>query len=473
MIFRQLIHDDLGCASYLIGDDGAGIAAVVDPRLDIDEYLRLARYLGVRIEHILETHNHADHVSGHGRLAAATGATIHIHRAASPGYDHAPFDDGWELELGALRVRALHTPGHRPEHTAFALTDTARSEHPWAVLSGDTLFVGDIARPDLAVDKEEGAHGIFRSLTERLLTLPDVCEVWPGHLGGSLCGGPGLDLKVSSTVGFERANQELLQIGDEEEFVRRTTAALGPQPPNFRNIVALNQGPLAKESVDAHPLTPRQVDQALRDGALVVDVRTELQFDEAHIPRSVSITARRAGFGSKLAWLATPEQALVLVGRDDEDALEAAALAAAVGLRKLAGYLAGGMTSWREDKLPVERVARLTVPELHARWGAGREGLQILDVRERDEWDAGHIPGSVHMPYHDIDAIPDGVDPGRPVAAICASGQRAAVAASLLSRYGAADAIHVVDGGVPEWRRRGWPTDPPGGAGPCPPATAS
>ena len=464
MIFRQLIHDDLGCASYLVGDQDAGIAAVVDPKLDIDEYLRLARYLGVRIEHILETHNHADHVSGHGRLAAATGATIHIHRDAGPGYDHEPFDDGWELELGSLHVRAVHTPGHRPEHTAFALTDTARSGQPWAVLSGDTLFVGDIARPDLAVDKDEGARGIFRSLTDRLLTLPDVCEVWPGHLGGSLCGGPGMDLKVSSTVGFERASQELLQIADEEEFVRRTTASLGPQPPNFRSIVALNRGPLVKESVDAHPLTPRQVDQALRDGALVVDVRTELQFDEAHIPRAISVTARRAGFGSKLAWLARPQQPLVLVGRDDEDALEAAALAAAVGLRHLAGYLAGGMTSWREDKLPVERVTRLTVPELHARWEADRDGVQILDVRERDEWDAGHIPGSVHLPYHDVDAIPDGIDAGRPVAAICASGQRAAVAASLLARYGAADAIHVVDGGVPQWRRHEWPTDPPGGA---------
>jgi hydroxyacylglutathione hydrolase len=458
MIFRQFTHDDLGCASYLIGDEDAGVAAVVDPKLDIDEYLRLARYLGVRIEHILETHNHADHVSGHGRLAAATGASIHIHRDAGPTYDHQPFDDGWELELGSLRVRALHTPGHRPEHTAFALTDSARSHEPWAVLTGDSLFVGSIARPDLAVDKDEGARGIFRSLTARLLTLPDVCEVWPGHLGGSLCGGPDMDLKVSSTVGFERANQALLQVADEEEFVRRTTAALGPQPPNFRAIVALNQGPLVKETVDAHPLTPRQVDHALRDGALVVDVRTELQFDEAHIPRAISITARRAGFGSKLAWLARPEQPLVLVGRDDEDALEAAALAAAVGLRNLAGYLAGGMTSWREDKLGVGRVERLTVPELHARWEAG-DGLQILDVRERDEWDAGHIPGSVHEPYHDIEAIPDGIDAGRPVAAICGSGQRAAVAASLLARYGAADAIHVVDGGVPMWRREGWPID--------------
>jgi hydroxyacylglutathione hydrolase len=455
VIFRQLTHDDLGCASYLIGDEDAGVAAVVDPRLDIDEYLRLARYMGVRIEHVLETHNHADHVSGHGRLAAATGATIHIHRDAAPDYDHEPFDDGWELALGDLVVRALHTPGHRPEHTAFALVDTARGEEPWAVLTGDTLFVGDIARPDLAVDKDEGARGIFRSLNERLMTLPDTTEVWPGHLGGSMCGGPGMDLKISSTIGFERAHQALLQVTDEDEFVTRSIATLGPQPPNFKAIVALNRGPLVKEVVEAHPLTPRQIQQARDDGALVVDVRTELQFDEAHIPGAVSITARRAGFGSKLAWLAAPGQPLVLVGRDDEDALAAAVLAGAVGLRSIAGYLDGGMTSWREERLPVDRIERMTVPELRER----RSEVQVLDVRERDEWDEGHIPGSVHVPYHDLDAIPDGIDPDRPVAAICGSGQRSAVAASLLKRLGARDVIHVVDGGVPRWRREGWPIE--------------
>jgi hydroxyacylglutathione hydrolase len=446
MIFRQLTHDDLGCASYLIGDAGAGVAAVVDPKFEIEEYLRVARYLGVHIDHILETHNHADHVSGHGRLQAATGATIHIHRLAEPDYPHEPFDDGWELALGGLTVRALHTPGHRPEHTAFALIDHRRSDEPWAVLSGDSLFVGAIARPDLAVDKAEGARGIFRSLHEQLLTLPDTCEVWPGHLGGSLCGGPGMDLKVSSTIGFERAGQDLLQVDDEDEFVAETTSKLPPQPPNFQNIVAINRGPLLRDSVEVHPLTPRQVANAQREGALVVDVRTDLQYDEAHIPDAICITARRAGFGSKLAWIAEAGQPLIFVGRDDEDAHEAAELASAVGLRDVAGVLAGGMTSWREEKLPVESVVRMTVDEL-----AGRDDIQLLDVRERAEWDEGHVPGSLHTPYHDLGrALPDGLDEQRPVAAICNSGPRAAVAASLLKRYGYDDVIHVVDGGVPD-----------------------
>ena len=459
MIFRQLIHDDLGCASYLIGDEDAGVAAVVDPKLDIGEYLRLARFLDVHIEHILETHNHADHVSGHGRLAAATGAAIHIHRDAAPHYAHEPFDDGWELPLGTVTVRAVHTPGHRPEHTAFALVDTARSDEPWAVLTGDSLFVGDIARPDLAVDKEEGARGIFRSLNDQLLSLPDTCELWPGHLGGSMCGGPGMDLKTSSTVGFERSSQPMLQVRDEDEFVRRAVEALGPQPPNFENIVELNRGPLVVDTAHAHPLTPRQVQQAERLGALVVDVRTELQFDEAHIPGAVCITALRGGFGSRLAWIAEPAQSLVLVGRDDDDARDAAELAGAVGLSNIAGYLAGGMTSWREEEQPVDRVERMTLSELHERWEGEPGAVQVLDVRERAEWDEGHIPGSTHMPYHDIREVPDGLDPGRPVAAICGTGQRAAVAASLLKRLGAGDVIHVADGGVPRWKREGWPVE--------------
>jgi glyoxylase-like metal-dependent hydrolase (beta-lactamase superfamily II)/rhodanese-related sulfurtransferase len=446
MIFRQLTHDDLGCASYLIGDGGAGVAAVVDPKFEIEEYLRLARYLGVHIDHILETHNHADHVSGHGRLQAATGATIHVNRLAEPDYPHEPFDDGWELQLGGLTVRALHTPGHRPEHTAFALIDHRRSDEPWAVLSGDSLFVGAIARPDLAVDKAEGARGIFRSLHSKLLTLPDTCEVWPGHLGGSLCGGPGMDLKVSSTIGFERSGQVLLQVEDEDEFIAETTAKLPPQPPNFQNIVAINRGPLLRDSVEVHPLTPRQLATAQREGALVVDVRTDLQYDEAHIPDAICITARRAGFGSKLAWIAEPGQPLIFVGRDDEDAHEAAELASAVGLRDIAGVLAGGMTSWREERLPVESVMRMTVDEL-----AGRDDIQLLDVRELAEWDDGHVPGSLHTPYHDLGrALPEGLDEQRPIAAICNSGPRAAVAASLLKRYGYDDVIHVVDGGVPD-----------------------
>jgi hydroxyacylglutathione hydrolase len=463
MVFRQVTHDDLGCASYLIGDTGAGVAAVVDPRFEIDEYLDLARYMGVSIEHVLETHNHADHVSGHGRLAAATGATIHIHRDAGPDYEHEPFDDGYELHLGAVTVRAIHAPGHRPEHTAFALIDTSRGPEPWALLTGDTLFVGDVARPDLAIDKEEGARQIFHTLHEALLTLPDVCEVWPGHLGGSLCGGPGMDMKVSSTIGYERAHNAILGELDEERFVEAALAKLGPQPPNFNAIVALNRGPLLTHGVELLPLTPRQVDQRRTGGELIVDVRTDLQFDDAHIPGAVCIPILQAGFGSKLAWLADREQPVLFAGRDDADARSAAQLAVAVGIRKFAGYLSGGMTSWRQEKHPTERIERLDLEWL-PEWTQADHDRQIIDVRERSEWDDGHIPGSLFTPYHDIHELPEGLDPERPVAVLCASGQRAAVAASLLQRHGAREVVHVTGGGVPKWGRLGHPLERTDGA---------
>jgi hydroxyacylglutathione hydrolase len=456
MIFRQVTHDDLGCASYLIGDEHAGVAAVVDPRLEVDVYLELAHYMDVRIEHVLETHNHADHVSGHARLAAATGATIHIHRQAAPAYEHEAFDDGDELALGALTVRALHTPGHRPEHTAFALIDTRRGDRPWAVLTGDTLFVNDVARPDLAVEKAEGARGIFRSLHGKLLTLPDHVEIWPGHLGGSMCGGPAMDMKPSSTIGFEKSANPALALTDEDRFVDEALARLGPQPPNFQTIVALNQGPLRTDAVDPPPLTARQVDARREAGALVVDVRTDPQFDDAHIPGSVCNPMLRAGFGSRLGWLAGGGQEIVFVGRDDEDGRHAGRLATAVGLRSLGGYLHGGMTSWRQERRPVARTARLAAADLPARRDADGD-LQLLDVRDRHEWAAGHIPGSTWVPWHDLMDLPDGLRADRPIAVVCSSGQRAATAASLLERLGAERVVHVVDGGVPTWHALGRP----------------
>ncbi len=458
MIFRQITHDDLGCASYLIGDERAGVAAVVDPRFEIDEYLELARYRGVTINHVLETHNHADHVSGHGRLVAATGARIHVHRAADPDYEHEPFDDGWQLELGSLIVRALHTPGHRPEHTAFALIDTRRGADPWAVLSGDSMFVGDVARPDLAIEKTEGARQIFRSLHEKLLTLPDDCELWPAHLGGSMCGGPGMDMKICSTVGFEKRYNAMLSLTNEAEFVEQALAKLGPQPPNFEKIVALNRGALLIGGVEVAALYPHQVELKRDEGALLVDVRTDLQFDDVHIAGSICIPSFSSGFGSKLAWLADHDQEIVFIGRDDADGMRAAALAVAVGVRNIAGLLAGGMTNWRQERHPVSQTERLTVEDLSARLGSDPE-LQILDVRERSEWDAGHIPGSTFMPWHDIEEVPPGLDAARPVAVICAAGLRAATAASLLRLHGAEHVLHVVDGGVPRWGELGKPLE--------------
>ena len=457
MIFRQILHEDLGCASYLVGDEHAGVAAVVDPRFEIDEYLELARFIGVRIEHVFETHNHADHVSGHGRLSAATGATILVHRLVAPEFEHVPFDDGDEFALGGVRLRAVHTPGHRPEHTAFLVADVRRSPEPWAVLAGDSLFVGDVARPDLAVERTEGARAIFRSLHERLLSLPDSVELWPGHVGGSMCGGPSIDLKVSSTIGYERVHSPLLQLETEAEFVAASVSRVGAQPPNFRAIVGLNHGPLLTDGIEPARLFPGQLGRRQAEGALVVDVRTDTQFAEAHIPGAISIALHRPGFGTKLAWVAAAgAEEIVFVGRDSDDGRRAGALAAAVGLGPRGRLLEGGMTSWTAEGRPLARLERLPVVGLQAR-RASVPALQILDVRERAEFDEGHIPGSLSVPWHDLDGVPDGLDTTLPVAVICASGQRAATAASLLQRDGAREVIHVTDGGVPRWGALGGP----------------
>ncbi len=457
MIFRQVVHDDLGCASYFVGDEKAGVAAVIDPRFEIDEYLELARYLGVDITDVFETHNHADHVSGHGRLAAATGATIHIHRLVEPEFRHQPFDHGDEFELGALRIQALHTPGHRPEHTCFVLTDLRRGPDPWAVLTGDSLFVGDVARPDLAVERTQGARSIYHSLRDRLLTLPDHVEVWPGHLGGSMCGGPGMDLKVASTIGFERRHNDMLAIEDEQQFVDASIAKLGAQPPNFKAIVALNHGPLLTDGVVLARLHPGELEQRLCDGALVVDVRTDTQFSEGHVPGSISIPLHRGGFGTKLAWLAAGASQVVFVGRDDEDGRRAGNLAAAVGLAdsvRRGGLLAGGWTSWNAEGRQLATLHRIRVEDIGPHLDGARQA-QVLDVREAAEFETGHIPGSINIPWHDLDGIPAGIDEGHPVLVICASGQRAGTAASLLQRAGAADVLHVVGGGVPKWETLG------------------
>jgi rhodanese-related sulfurtransferase len=264
-----------------------------------------------------------------------------------------------------------------------------------------------------------------------------------------------MDMKVSSTVGYESRHNEMLHEQDEEAFVERAVNGLPPQPPNFKNVVELNRGPLVTAGVDVIPLTPRQVEQRRSQGALLVDVRTDFQFDDAHIPGAVSNTMLRAGFGTKLSWIADADQEVVFIGRDDDDGHVAAQLAVAVGVRNLGGYLTGGMTSWRMEKRDVQSIERIEVSELHER----NRSLQVLDVREESEWRDGHIPGSVHTPYHDIHSLPEGIDPEQPVAVICASGQRSAVGASLLKSHGAQEVIHVVNGGVGTWERLGFPIE--------------
>ena len=457
MFFRQVIHEDLGCASYLVGDQDEGVAAVIDPQWMVDPYVELARLHGMRIAHICETHNHADHVSGHGRLVQIAGARIHIHELAEAAYPHEPLTDGWTLDLGQVRIEAIHAPGHRPEHTCFLLRDLARGEEPWAVLTGDSLFVGDVARPDLAIEPREGARDLYRSLSERLFSLPDEVEVWPGHLGGSLCGGTALDLKTSSTIGFESTHSRFRQFDTADEFVEDAVATLGAKPPNVELIVGLNQGPLVDSISRPSPLSPQMVADATANGAVVVDARTNEQFDEAHIPGAISVSSQDTGFATKVARVVAADAELVVVAASSGYELAAVDLLAAVGLR-VAGYLEGGMTAWRVEGRDVSRIEMLEPEGLAARLDDG-ESTVVLDVRAQDEYDEAHIPGSLHIPYEVLAEREDELPRDRQIATICSGGKRSGLAASVLMRDGFDNVVHVASGGVGTWRRAGHPVE--------------
>ncbi len=359
MFFRQVLHDDLGCASYVVADGGE--AAVIDPKWDIADYLELAEEHGFAIRHILETHNHADHVSGHGRLVDATGATIHVSAEAGVAYDHEPLVDGDAVSFGDVRITALATPGHRPEHLAFLVADMTRGAESWLAITGDSLFVGDLARPDLAVEPEEGAHALFGSL-RRLLALDDFAEVWPGHIGGSLCGGAGMSQKPGSTIGFERRYNRLAKLASEEDFVRELTSHLAAQPPNFKRVVELNRGPLLTEAAAVEPLAPARVRQLLDEGAVLVDGRAPREFDAAHVPGSINVTMSRAAVGTRAAWVVDPSADVVVAGAADADALRLGRMLEAVGFRSLRGLLAGGVTAWSGAGLAVAETPALDPP---------------------------------------------------------------------------------------------------------------
>ena len=455
MLFRQVIHEDLGCASYLVGDVDAAVAAVVDPQWDIEPYLRLSRLHGVRIEHVIETHNHADHVSGHGRLARATGAAIHISDLAEAAYPHEPLTDGSVLRLGDVEIEALHTPGHRPEHTSLLLRDRNRGDEPWAVLTGDSLFVGDVARPDLAIEPREGARDIYTSLRERLFSLPDDVEVWPGHLGGSTCGSAGIDHKASSTIGFEREHNRAASFERVDDFVEDAVAGLGEPPPNVEHVVAINRGPLLEEIGTPAPLSPRAVEIAIAEGALLVDARTNEQFNEAHVPGALSASAYDTGFATKVARVVPSDVELIVVAASDGYELEAAELLASVGLR-VKGFLAGGMTAWRSEERPIQRLEMIGPDALAGRLA---DGTLLLDVRDEDEFATGRVPGSVHIPYGELPRRLDEVPSDRPIAAICSGGKRSGLAASILQREGFEDVVHVSHGGVGTWKAAGRPIE--------------
>jgi hydroxyacylglutathione hydrolase len=431
VIFAQFVDDALGCASYLVGDEGSGQAVVVDPAFEIEQYLDEAERRGVRLVRVLETHTHADHLSGHGRLALEHGLPVSIHPLAEPAYPFDALEDGAEIVLGDVVLRAVHTPGHRPEHTCFAVIDRARADEPWVVLTGDSLFVGDVARPDLAVEAREGAEALFRSL-RRLVELGDGIEVYPGHVAGSLCG-KAMSSKASTTIGFERRFNPALAFADVHAFVAESASISTPRPPNMERIVELNRGPFVGAQPEPVPLSAPPAE------AQVLDVRSVESFGRGHRPGAISVPVSGTRFSTKAAFVLDATRPVVIAAESDEEVAEAVRGLRSVGFLELAGFLLGGGPQTL-DLVPPRSLAE------HIAAGA-----VLVDVRELEEAALDPFPGSRTIPYRELVAERLDLPRDRPIVAICESGPRAVIAASILAARGY-DARAVSPGGIDDLR---------------------
>ncbi|HEU0000755.1 MAG TPA: MBL fold metallo-hydrolase [Ktedonobacteraceae bacterium] len=461
MYFKQIVKEDLGCASYIVGCTTEGVCAVVDPRLDmVDDILEMAGAKDMKITAVIETHNHADHISGHAQIAQRTGADIYVHEKAQAEYPHKNLKDGDELRFGVVKMRVMHTPGHRPEHIALAVADTSRSEEPWLVLTGDSLFIDDVARPDLAVPGEEGASVLYDSIFERLLKLDDGVEVYPAHVAGSLCG-RGMNAKTSSTIGFERKYNAAVAPRSRAEFVHDLNENLPQRPPNMYNIVERNRQNYEHASV---PLTPAPLDalafqREMQGGALVIDTRLPHEFAQSHIPGALDVALRGSAFPTRVGFVASPENRLLLVVSDEHDLKDAITELAVVGYGQVTGYLQGGMEAWRNAGLPTQGLREITVAQLREML----PGVPVLDVRDQNEWDEGHIEGALHVPYYFIEQqLQSGNNElqryaDQPLAVTCASGQRSTIASSLLQKHGFTQLFNVM-GGMDAWNDKGLAT---------------
>ena len=446
MYFEQFYLGCLAHASYMLGSGGE--AAVIDPRRDVDIYLKAAADHGLKIAHILETHLHADFVSGHRELAERTGARVYIGAAAGARFPHVPLQDGFELHFGDCRLRALETPGHTVESICLVATDTARSPQPWAVFTGDTLFVGDVGRPDLAPDRtpQELAACLYDSLHQKLLSLPDETLIYPAHGAGSLCG-KNMRADLFSTIGTERLTNYALQIPGRDQFVAQLTAELPQRPDYFFADVEINRG--GAEGLDhLAPLPAISASDLRGRRETLLDTRSPEQFAAGHVPGSINISlgGQFASWGGALFGTSTP---LILITESDEKVEESRMRLARVGIDSVAGYLAHGVVGWMEAGLELESLPQMDVQSLRSE--LDDPALVVLDVRRAGEWQAGHLESAL---WHPLDEFPKRL-PDLPkdarVAVHCKSGYRSAIACSWLRRAGFTQVINVT-GGYDAWK---------------------
>jgi len=455
MYFEQFYLGCLAHASYLLASGGE--AVVVDPQRDVELYLKAAEQQGVTIRHIFESHLHADFVSGHKELAARTGATIYMGAQAAAIFPHVSVRDGFELKFGQASIRVLETPGHTPESICLVVTDQEKSPAPWAVLTGDTLFIGDVGRPDLSPRHTpvELAGLLYDSLHHKLLKLADSVLVYPAHGAGSLCG-KNMRAERSSTIGTERLTNYALKIKSREEFVAQLTSNLPARPEYFLKDAEINRTGAAALA-DLPPLralAPAELKRMLSAGEIALDVRPGEEFAAGHVPGSVNIALS----GQFASWAGTvlglSAHPVLIAGSDDDGAnaqLEEARLRLArVGIEVLDGYLKGGVAAWRQAGFPLATIAQLTADELSVQLKSHR--VQVLDVRREPEWDAGHIENAVWWPLDNFKVSPPEIDQDAPIAVHCKGGYRSMIASSLLQRAGFKHVINLV-GGFDAWQQ--------------------
>jgi glyoxylase-like metal-dependent hydrolase (beta-lactamase superfamily II)/rhodanese-related sulfurtransferase len=454
MYFEQFYLGCLAHASYLLASEGE--AVVVDPQRDVDLYMKTAAEHGCVIRHIFETHLHADFVSGHKELAARTGAMIYMGAQAGAKFPHVPVSDGFELKFGKVSIHVLETPGHTPESICLVVTDREKSIAPWAALTGDTLFIGDVGRPDLSPKHTPAqlAGMLYDSLHTKLLTLPDNVLVYPAHGAGSLCG-KNMRAERSSTIGTERLTNYALQIKGREEFVTQLTSNLPARPEYFLKDAEINRsGASALSDLPVlRPIEPKELERMLNEGEIALDVRSADDFASGHVPGSINIALSgqfASWAGTVLGLTAHP----VLIADTEQQLEEARVRLARVGIEVLDGYLTGGVPAWRQSGLPVAQTLQITAEELRSR--LKRNEMQVLDVRRQGEWDAGHIEGAIWWPLDNFKVSPPEIDREAPIAVHCKSGYRSIIASSLLERAGFHHILNVV-GGFDAWQQAGLP----------------
>jgi hydroxyacylglutathione hydrolase len=450
MYFEQFYLGCLAHASYMLASEGE--AVVVDPQRDVEIYLKAAEANQLSIRHILETHLHADFVSGHQELAARTGARIYIGEQAQATFPHIAMRDGFQLQAGKIRITAFETPGHTQESMCFVVTDEEKSSSPWAVLTGDTLFLGDVGRPDLSrrFTPTQLAEMLYDSLHGKLLTLADDVLVYPAHGAGSLCG-RNMRAERVSTIGTERLTNYALQIKSREEFVKQLTSNLPARPAYFLQDAEMNRTGAAALSdlPELSPLTPAEVQTILSEGGIVLDVRPGEQFAAGHVPGSVNIALSgqfASWAGSLLGLGASP----VLIAESQDEVSEARMRLARVGLEDARGFLSGGIEAWTQSGFPLAAITQIDVQELDRKLQGN--GTQILDVRREPEWEAGHIVGASWWPLDNFKIAPPEIDRDLPLAVHCKGGYRSMIACSLLQRAGFQNVVNV-SGGFDAWQQ--------------------